>query len=78
VSARLITNRQISVTNQYVRLIALLKSFMYKLNSRRQRIAVQVGCCGYLHLVDKLQTDRYLSSESEIAMVHLFITKSYK
>jgi len=53
-----------------VRWVVLLQFFMYKLNSRRQCIAFQVYWCGYLRLVDELQSDIFLNPEFEIIIVY--------
>ena len=44
---------------------------MNKLNAMQQRDAVQFCWCGYLHLVDELQTDRLLNHEFENAIVYM-------
>jgi len=69
-------NCQISVTNQFMRWVALLQFFMYKFISRRQRIAIQVRWCGYLHRVDQLQTYRFLSPEFEITIECLYTSSN--
>jgi len=50
--------------------VAVMQFFTYKLNSRRQRIAMKVFWCVYLHLIDELQIDRFISPEFEITIVY--------
>ena len=75
------SNYRAIVTYHYQTICAFSRApafFMYKLKSRRQRIAIHVDVGVSISFI-KLQTDRFLSPEFEILLfMSLCITKSYK
>ena len=82
VSACLITMQSSNIGNKSICEQSLAPAIFHLQIKFKVATYFHASCwCGYLHLVDELQTDRFLSPEFEIFIVyslHLYVTKSYK